>query len=192
MAEEIKTEEKQVETENKAEVDYAKAAADYKADMFKYKDKAKSVEAELAQMKAEKDATLKLNLEKNEEWKTLYQNEIAAKETAIADLKDRTTKYMNSSKINAVSQAVQFKKAEYAKFVNTESIEVNENGTFNADSLNKEIDRVKQLYPELLKTHSPDAKMPTDAATKHRPESKSLNKMTKDQLLAEYSKANKK
>ncbi len=191
--EETKIEDKPVVEEKKTEVDYAKAAEDYRADMFKFKDRAKSLESELAKMRSESEAVERQNLERNEEWKELYEREKLAKDKAVTDLVDKTDKYIKSGKINAVVQQLGgFKKSEYSKFIEANNIDINENGTFSDESLQKEVDRVRQLYPELLKTHKATSTMPSNESVTHSPAPVSLGKMSKDQLLAQYSKVNKK
>ena len=55
-----------------------------------------------------------------------------------------------------------FKRDEYNKFIDVDSISMNEDGSIDSVSLDIEIDRIRQSYPELLKTAS-GTKLPNHA-----------------------------
>ena len=82
----------------KADNDQKRIEAEYKADMFRYKERMKNAEAEAQALKDEKSQVLKANLEKNEEWKLLYEKEKSEKETATEALKKKSELFLNSTK----------------------------------------------------------------------------------------------
>lgn len=55
-----------------------------------------------------------------------------------------------------------FKKDEYASFINVGAVEMDEQGNIVQDSLEAEVMRIKQSYPELLKGNSA-ANLPAEA-----------------------------
>jgi len=159
----INEEEKKNEEQKQTDPDLVKALNDYKSDMFKYKGKAKELEEENQRLKMQKESLERDQLEKNEEWKTLYENERKAKSEAVDELSNKSKQFVDSSKKNAVVQRLGgFKKDEYIRFINTENIELNADGLIDSESLNKEVDRIKQSFPELLKT-SEIGSLPTGA-----------------------------
>lgn len=138
-------------TEPKDELVSKKVLEDFKADFFKQKEKARQLEEELQRHRDEKAILEKKALEEKQEWKVLYEKEKAEREKAVSELKSKADLFINTSKINAVVQLLGgFKKESYAKFINTSNIETNEDGTFTAESIRKEADRIKQEYPELI------------------------------------------
>lgn len=141
-----------------------KVVEEYKNDMFKYKSQLKEREAELQRIKDEQALREKRQLEEQAEWKTLYEREKAEREKTSKELQEKSQFFVNTSKINAVVQKLGgFKKDSYVKFVDTSRIDLREDGTFDADSINREVDRIKQEYPELLLAGPTTSKMPANA-----------------------------
>jgi len=170
-----------------------KVVEEYKKDLFKFKDKYRSTEEELKKLREQIALQEKASLEEKEEWKTLYEREKEAREKALSELEQKSQIFIDSSKKNAVVQRLGgFKKESYARFINTSNIEVNEDGTFNDDSLAAEVDRIKQEFPELLKM-STSTKMPNTA-----PQSTNgvtnikLTELSPEQLIELYSKTKSK
>ena len=167
----------------------ASAVQDYKDDMFKYKERMKSAQAELEAVLAEKAALERNQLEKNEEWKVLYEREKSERESAVSELQQKSTQFMDSSKKNAVVQQLGgFKKDEYSRFIDVSNIEVTDNGTFSSDSLNREVERVRQTFPELLKAFD-GPKLPGGAPSPvTQKDTKVSANMSRADLLAQYVK----
>lgn len=167
--------------------DLKKALEDYKSDMFKFKERAKQAEQLAKQLQSEKEVIEREALVKKEQWKELYEKERVAKESAVKELENKSQQFVDSSKINAVVQRLGgFKKDDYAKFINASNIEVTEQGTLDETSLSAEVDRIRQLYPELLKA-SPSAVLPSEAPKPQSIKPKSLSSMSKDELRDLYS-----
>ena len=178
-------------TEKSADEVRTDAASDYKADMFRYKERMKQAETDLEAMKAEKTSLERVRLEKDEEWKTLYENERANAESAASELKAKKLQFVDSSKLNAVVQGIGgFKKDEYSRFINPANIEVNEAGTLDSASLQKEVDRIKQEFPELLQA-SNAPKIPNGAPSSVTPQDRPLGTLNGAELRAMYIKSNK-
>lgn len=136
---------------------------EYKNDMFKYKSKMRENEAELQSLKNANALRDKEQLLEKEEWKVLYEKESTLRSQAQTELETKSNFFINSSKINSVVQKLGgFKKDSYSRFINTESIDMNDDGTFCEKSIVKEVDRMKQEYSELLTSHTAQ-KMPNVA-----------------------------
>ena len=170
-----------------------KALQDYKDDMFKYKERMRQAESELEAIRAEKAALEKAQLEKNEEWKVLYEREKSEREAAVQELQSKSTQFIDSSKKNAVVQSLGgFKKDEYTKFIDVSNIEVTETGTFSDESIKREVERLRQTFPELLKSFD-GPKLPSGAPSTVTPKEKIINaNMSRAELLATYSKLKQK
>ena len=184
----IKEEKKEQTTEN--DLVSKKVLDEYKSDMFRYKSKMKETEAELQSLRDVQALSEKQNLEDKEEWKLLYEKEKEEKSKALGDLETKSKFFIDTSKKNAVAQKLGgFKKDSYVSFINTSNIEVNENdGTFDGDSIQREVDRIKQEFPELLKIGTP-GKMPNDAPQNMgQPQNRNLGTLSSSELLDLYSK----
>ncbi len=184
-----------VETEEKKEELVSQRVVDeYKNDMFKYKAKMRETEAELQKLKDNSTLLEKQSLEEKEEWKLLYEREKEEKSRALGELEQKSSFFIDTSKKNAVVlQLGGFKKSSYVSFVNPASIEVKEDGTFDEDSITREVDRIKQEFPELIKAASSPGKMPNEAATNfsNSSQDKKLNTLSGQELLDLYAKVNK-
>ena len=157
--------------------------------MFKYKSRMKETEAELQSLRDAQALSEKQNLEDKEEWKLLYEREKEEKSKALGDLETKSKFFIDTSKKNAVAQKLGFIKDSYVSFINTSNIEVNENdGTFDGDSIQREVDRIKQDFPELLKTVT-SGKMPNEAPINMgQPQNRNLGTLSSSELLDLYSK----
>jgi hypothetical protein len=133
------------------------------SDMHKFKSKLRETEAALAQLKTEKEASERQTLEDNQQWKTLYektQSDLRA-EREVAAKKDE--KFISVHKKNAVLRELGgFKKDEYNNFINVTNVEMDEQGNIIPESLSAEVNRLKQSYPELIKSNTPN-NLPTGA-----------------------------
>ena len=123
-----------------------------KNDMFKYKSKFKDMEAELNQLRADREAMERERMEEEGRWKELANKYKSEAEQVKSKYTDSQRKFIDFHKKNAVTAKVGFAKEEYAhKFINVEAIEADENGQINMDSVLAEVNRIKETYPELLK-----------------------------------------
>ena len=165
------------------------ALQDYKADMFKYKERMRQAESELEAIRQEKAALEKNQLEKNEEWKVLYEREKSERESAVQELQQKSAQFIDSSKKNAVVQQLGgFKKDEYSKFIDVSNIEVTETGTFDSDSIGREVERIRQTFPELLRA-SDSPKLPNTAPHQVDVKEKRVDaNMSRSELLAAYKR----
>ena len=188
---ELVTGEKVEEKEQKPENDLVskKVVEEYKNDMFKYKAKMKETEAELQSLRDTQALSEKQNLEDKEEWKLLYEREKDEKAKALGDLEIKSKFFIDTSKKNAVVQKLGgFKKDSYVSFVDTSKIDVRDDGTFDSDSIQREVDRIKQDFPELLKATA-SGKMPNEAPINMgQPQNRNLGTLSSSELLDLYSK----
>jgi len=165
---------------------------DYKKDMFKNKDRAKAAEARVQQLLDEKALVEKQTLEESAQWKTLYEREKEERSKISNELTAKSDLWINSSKKNAViNQLGGFKKSEYSKFIDTSKIDELEDGTFDSDSIVREVDRIKQEFPELLIGLKTAGKMPNEAPTvMGNLQDKALAGMSSQELINLYAKVN--
>ncbi|MCW4027071.1 MAG: hypothetical protein NWE76_06280 [Candidatus Bathyarchaeota archaeon] len=172
---------------NNADTVKDQAIQDYKADMFKYKERMKQAESDLEAIRAEKAALERHQLEKNEEWKVLYEREKSEREAAVSELQHKSTQFMDSSKKNAVVQHLGgFKKDDYANFIDVSNVEVADNGALSSESIKREAERIRQTFPELLKAFD-GPKLPDGApSTVTAKEKKISANMSRAELLAAY------
>lgn len=141
-----------------------KVLDEYKADFFKQKEAKKALEVENQRLRDQQALREKDELVKNEQWKQLYETEKTEKVKVQAELQAKSEFFVNTSKVNAVVQKLGgFKKDAYVKFIDTSKIDLREDGTFDSDSINREVDRVRQEHPELLAVGPASGKMPSNA-----------------------------
>lgn len=153
----------EVKEEVKDEFVPKKAFTEVTADMFKYKTKLKETESQLIQMKAEREAAEVRSLEENNQWKVLYEKKKVEAEQIAQARQAEQDKFVGVHKKNAVLRELGgFKKEEYNTFINITNVEIDENGNIVQDSLLGEVNRLKQSYPELIKSSSAQ-NLPSDA-----------------------------
>ena len=193
MSNEEKNEVKNEETQKEDFVS-KKAYTDVSADMHKYKNQLKETQAKLNELEAERLASEKEALAEQGKWEELYkknQEELNAVKSERANEQD---KFVDYHKKNSVLNKIGgFKRDEYNKFIDVSSINMNEDGSIDEASLELEIDRVRQSYPELLKTGS-GTKLPNDAPKGNNAGEIDAAKLTgaeKSEYFKNYIKNNK-
>lgn len=140
-----------------------KAYASVSQDMHKFKTQLKETQAELNRLKVEKEAAEKQNLVDSEQWKILYEKTQHQLDEVARTRSQEKDQFVNYHKKNAVIRELGgFKKDEYNNFINVSSVEMDENGNISAESLAAEVNRLKQTYPELIKTVTPQ-NLPSNA-----------------------------
>ena len=181
--------EEKTEEIKKDELVSKKVLDQYKSDMFKYKSKMKDTESELQKLRDQIALQEKQTLEDSAEWKTLYEREKEEKTKALGELENKSKFFIDTSKRQSVIQKLGgFRKDSYASFIETSNINMNDDGTFNAESVLAEVDRIKQEFPELIKMTTL-GKMPNEAAQNMgQPQNRNLGNLSSSELLDLYSK----
>lgn len=147
-------------------------------DMHKYKDALKELTASMETMKAEATEAKRVVLEKNEQYKELYETELLRNDELQKKLEDRNTSFITAQKLTAVKEKLgQFKKPEYNKFIDTSRIIVDNDGNVDLSTVDNEVSRLKQEYPELIKVKA-SSKLPDEAPESGEKIIKPLEKMT--------------
>lgn len=103
--------------------------------------------------------------------------------------------FINHHKKNAVLRELGgFKKEEYTSFVNISNVEMDDEGNIIKDSLLSEVSRIKQEYPELIKSAQVN-NLPSTAPKTFEPQAKSFKDLSekerdalKEQLLRKQTK----
>ena len=146
-------------------------------DMHKYKSKLKETEALLTQMKADKEVIENEKLAEQGRWEDLYKKSQEKLTEATQGRQAEQDKFINYHKKNSVlGKLGGFKNDEYNSFIDVESVNLNEDGSIDQSSLDLEVNRIKQSYPELLKGVQA-GKLPNDA-----PQGNNLGDRTYDNL----------
>ena len=159
-----------------------KQYADIKDDMFKYKTAGKDKDSKIAELQAQIESAKTVELEQKQEYKTLFEAEKAKNVELLEDSAIKDEKFVTSHKINAVIEELGgFKKTEYVKFVDTSKVLVDDNGVVDKLTVDSEVKRIRQEYPELLKA-SKGGKLPSDAPRGSVAPKKSLGKMNRNEI----------
>ena len=143
--------------------------------------------ATIQELKAEK-AELETNLEKvrTEElaqqgkWEQLYKEANSKAEEMEKAVEDREQRLLDNHKLHAVTEKLRFKKPEYKAFVDRNAIQLDEKGNVDVDSLDKEVERLRQSHNELL-DNKPVGQLPNYAG-QGNPE-KPLSEMSQDEMV---------
>lgn len=160
--EDLKNEEVKKETPQEDFVS-KKAYQEVSTDMHRYKQELRETQARLNEIQAEKEAREREALAEQGKWEELYKKNQQELEAAKQERASEQNKFVDYHKKNSVLNKVGgFKRDEYNKFIDVNNIEMNEDGSIDEASLELEVDRIRQSYPELLKTGS-GTKLPNDA-----------------------------
>ncbi len=155
-----------------------KAYQEVSSDMHKYKSELAETRARLAEMESIQEAKEKEALEQQGKWEELYKKSQEKFQTLQAEREQEKSQFVDYHKKNSVlSKLGGFKRDEYNKFIDVKSIQMNEDGSINEDTLTAEIDRIRQEYPELLKAQ-PSVKLPKDAPSYSEVGKKSFDQMS--------------
>jgi hypothetical protein len=161
--EDLKKEEVKIDETPKEDFVSKKAYQDVSTDMHKYKQELRDTQAKLNQLQAEREAVEREALAEQGKWEELYQKNQTELEAVKQERAGEQNKFVDYHKKNSVLNKVGgFKRDEYNKFIDVNNIEMNEDGSIDETSLELEVDRIRQSYPELLKTGS-GTKLPNDA-----------------------------
>lgn len=140
--------------------------------------------AEFNKLKAEREAELEAKMKEEQKWKELAERrEKEAKELRTGWESDKQ-RFINTHKLNAFKEAIGgLKKPEYAKFINPDLIEIDEEGNIDEESVKRYAQEFRKDYPDLIKEVT-SPKLPNRAPTAHTPAPVDLSNMSKDQLKA--------
>lgn len=161
-----------------------KAYEEISNDMHKKKRLLKETQAELARLKAEREIEAREALKAQEDWKGVAER-IEAENQELAKQNEKIKKASeNKDKIRAVIQAIGgFKKDSYVRWIEVDNIAIDENGNVNRNDVQREADRIRQEYPELLKS-SKSVNLPNEAPNSDVGGEKSYNQMTEAEKAA--------
>ena len=159
-----------------------KEVMDKKARLAKMAEENASLSEQLEQIR-------KTELEKQGEWQQLYEQEKERANLLETGIVEREQKMVDIHKMHAVAEKISFRKPEYRTFIDKKAIVLDENGKIDNESLNAEVERVKQFHSELinkdiksnLPNSAPDSKEPT----------KPLGDMNQAELIASIMKSGK-
>ena len=177
---ESKNEEPELEAKQEQELVSKQAYVEVRGDMMKYKSQLKEQKALLSQMQAEKDLAAKEKLAEQGKWEDLYNKNQSELEAMKAERIEEKSKFVNHHKKNSIIKELGgFKKDSYQSFINTEAIDLNESGQPTPESVQAEVDRIRQEYPELINSNSKE-RLPNEAASAGKTDSSYENMSEKD------------
>ena len=185
------------ETDETKMADYKKSTvAELGEEKHKLLKEVMAKKAKLQEM-ADENATLqqqleqirKTELEKQGEWQQLYEQEKERANLLETGIQEREQKMTDIHKMHAVSEKISFKKPEYRTFIDKNSIVMDEHGKIDNESLNAEIDRVKQFHAELLDKDM-KSNLPNNAPEAGEVK-KNIADMSQDELIASIMKSGK-
>ena len=159
-----------------------KEVMDKKARLQKLADDNASLTEQLEQIR-------KTELEKQGEWQQLYEQEKERANILETGIVEREQKMVEIHKMHAVAERISFRKPEYRTFIDKAAIVMDENGKIDSDSLNAEVDRVKQFHAELI-DKDVKSNLPNNAPDSKEP-AKPLGDMNQAELIASIMKTGK-
>ncbi len=150
--------------------------------------KARDLQAKLDAAMADKEAAETTRLAEQAQWKDLYEKEKKKAEGLGSQLQHLTTSQIESRKREAVKEALGgVRKDDYLKFLDLNAVQLNDDGSVDAESVKAAANKFRESYPELVAV-KPAGKIPNEAASGYKPGApKSLEEMTfaeKKALLA--------
>ena len=114
------------------------------------KAKIQEIGEENAQLKTQLETIRTSELEQQGKWEQLYKSEKERAEKLESGILERENKMKDIYKVNAVSEHLKFKNPEYKAFIKRDAIELDDRHMATEDTLLAEIERIKQVHPELL------------------------------------------
>ncbi len=168
---------------------YKRLLAQRKAD----KARARALEEENNTLKAEREASEASKLQEANQFKELYEKEKKKRETAEGALSEMSTRQVTNAKKDALNKALGgVSKSEYLGFADLSTVQMNDDGTVDPESLNAVANKFRESYPELLPNRSA-SKLPNTAGKDYTPPApKKLEDMTPQELREAYQKHNTK
>ena len=152
-------------------------------DMHKFKGMVKELTVTIEGMSNEKKEDARKALEKNEQYKELYETELANNESLKQKIEKKDNDFLNAEKLSAVKDKLgQFKKPKYDKFIDTSRIIMDNDGHVDETTVDNEVKRLKAEYPELIKVKS-SSRLPDEAPESGEVIPTPLKKMTKEQRM---------
>lgn len=155
----------------------------------------RELEAERATMQAEREQAEADRLAEQNKYKELYEKEVKAKKDLESKLSDMTTSQITKEKKLALDKALGgIKKSEYLGFADLASVQMNDDGTVDMESVATAANKFRESYPELVPTKQTgriDTGAPRDAAPKQPRKLSELSVKEMAKLLREKTQAEK-
>jgi hypothetical protein len=144
---------------------YQKAIDQRKADQKKARD----LQATLDAMNAEKNAADEQRLADTKKFEELYNKEKTERAKLQETLQSMTARQVENAKRDAVKAALGgVKKDDYLKFLDLSVVQLNDDGTADAESVKAAANKFRESYPELVAGKS-GAKMANEAGGSIQP-----------------------
>lgn len=170
--------EKQEKEKEQEKMHTDKAFRQVSDDMHKYKQANKDLQAQIDQMRTEREEEKRQAMEKNQQFEELYNAELKRNEELVKQLAEKDSNFITVQKLNAVKDKLgQFKKPEYNKFIDTSRIIVDNDGNIDQSTVDNEVNRLKQEYPELIKVKVA-SKLPDEAPESGKSTEKPIHEMS--------------
>lgn len=120
-------------------------------DLHKNKSKVKDLAAKVAQLTAEKNASAEERLAEEKRWEELYRKRDSEMKELQDAISEREHNYLEAVKKNALKQELGGKiKDDFLVHAELNSIQFNEDGTLDKDTLHEVANSFRESYPELI------------------------------------------
>ncbi len=149
--------------------------------------RATAIQAELDRLKSDAESAEAVRLTEQNRFKELYESEKAKREASEGQVKETNAKIAAQRKRDALKAELGgVRKDEYLSFADLASIQLQDDGSVDSDSVKQAANKFREAHPELI-TPKPGSKLPNDAAAGYTPPAgKPLDKMTPEELRALY------
>jgi len=170
--------------DNSQDVVHRKAYEEVTKDMLKYKSERKELQARLNEIETQMKAAEEQKLKDNEKWQQLAEQ----KEKELEHLKQQTlaekNRYLDSVKRNALKNELGGKINEaYLVHADINSIEFNEDGTLNPESVAAVANKFREDHSTLIPSNANNS-ITNQAPSNEAPAPKSLEQMSTAEKIA--------
>lgn len=127
-----------------------KAYEEVSADLHKFKKAKKDLLAQVNELKARFEAEEKAKMEEKQQFEELYKKAEAEKSSLLQQIEQERTQLLNQRRKAALKQELGNIKDVYLNLAEINSIEVNEDGTLNSESVRSVANAFKQEHSALI------------------------------------------
>lgn len=128
-----------------------KAYEEVTTDMHKFKSKAKSAEAKIAELEARIKAEEEAKLKEQNEWQQLYEREKQEKQDLLSRAQQQDAEVRRMIKLSALKTELGGSvRDEYLQFADIDSIQINEDGSLSSESVQLVANKFRQDHPTLV------------------------------------------
>ena len=136
--------------ESKEEFVLKKAYDEKSKDMHKFKEAYKKAQALNSELQSRIEAEERAKMEEKQQFEELYKKSEAEKASLLQQIELEKQQLLSQRRKSALKQELGNIKEAYLGLANIDSIEVNEDGTLNSESVRQIANAFKQEHPALI------------------------------------------